>query len=553
MTLAALANLVVFALAAAWLFQRRRQGTPLSTTVLLAVLLGVVLGAAAQGIYGLGSPAITGAMPWVGVVGSSYIRLLQMVIAPLVLVSILAAVTKLNDTRSLGKISAGVLGLLLATTAVSAMIGIGMTQLFGLRADGLVQGARELERGTYMAGRVAEAQALNVPTLLQNFVPTNIFADLAGTRSTSVIGVVVFAVLLGLAALALRKDNPEVGERIMKGIESLQLLVLRLVRMVIRLTPYGVLALMTRVVATSNVNDVISLGTFVVASYTGMAIILLMHAGILAATGLSPVRFYQKIWPLLTFAFTSRSSGAAIPLSIDTQVTRPGRRPGDRQLLGQLRRHHRPERLCRAVPGDAGDDDRAQCRHRPDIDLLPRVARRRGHARLIRHRRGRRRRHLRRSGRALHAEPAGGPRRPAHLGGAAHRHGPHRGERERVGHRWYGDQPAARPDRHGGVRRRRRRCPGGGGRRRARRRRHRRGRPSGPGGLRRGPIRRPLVGSYGSTRVNVAPLVVTVGNRGRARRSGTSPARCRATSRPTPPGTCRSASVRADRRSRCRR
>jgi L-cystine uptake protein TcyP (sodium:dicarboxylate symporter family) len=327
MTLAVLANLVVFAVALAWLFQRRRQGTPLSTTVLLAVLLGVVLGAAAQGLYGLGSPAITGAMPWVGVVGGVYIRLLQMVIAPLVLVSILAAVTKLNDTRSLGKISAGVLGLLLATTAVSATIGIGMTQLFGLRADGLVQGARELERGTYMAGRVGEAQALNVPTLLQNFVPTNIFADLAGTRSTSVIGVVVFAVLLGLAALALRKDNPEVGERIMKGIESLQLLVLRLVRMVIRLTPYGVLALMTRVVATSNVNDVIGLGTFVIASYTGMAIILLMHAGILTATGLSPVRFYQKIWPLLTFAFTSRSSGAAIPLSVETQVTRLGVAP----------------------------------------------------------------------------------------------------------------------------------------------------------------------------------------------------------------------------------
>jgi L-cystine uptake protein TcyP (sodium:dicarboxylate symporter family) len=199
--------------------------------------------------------------------------------------------------------------------------------VFGLRADGLVQGARELERGTYMEGRVGEAQALNVPTLLQNFVPTNIFADLAGTRSTSVIGVVVFAVLLGLAALALRKENPDVGERILKGIDALQLLVLRLVRMVIRLTPYGVLALMTRVVATSNVNDVLNLGTFVVASYVGMAIILLMHAGILASVGISPVRFYQKIWPLLTFAFTSRSSGAAIPLSVETQVTRLGVAP----------------------------------------------------------------------------------------------------------------------------------------------------------------------------------------------------------------------------------
>jgi hypothetical protein len=97
--------------------------------------------------------------------------------------------------------------------------------------------------------------------------------------------------------------------------------------MVIRLTPYGVLALMTRVVATSNVVDVLNLGRFVVASYVGMAIILLMHAGILASIGISPVRFYQKLWPLLTFAFTSRSSGAAIPLSIDTQVTRLGVAP----------------------------------------------------------------------------------------------------------------------------------------------------------------------------------------------------------------------------------
>ena len=86
-------------------------------------------------------------MPWVGIVGTSYVRLLQMVIAPLVLVSILAAVTKLSDARSLGEISGSVLGLLLVTTAISALIGIGMTQLFGLRADGLVQGARELEKG----------------------------------------------------------------------------------------------------------------------------------------------------------------------------------------------------------------------------------------------------------------------------------------------------------------------------------------------------------------------------------------------------------------------
>jgi L-cystine uptake protein TcyP (sodium:dicarboxylate symporter family) len=142
-----------------------------------------------------------------------------------------------------------------------------------------------------------------------------------------VIGVVIFAVLLGLAVLSLRRDKPEVGDRILQGIDTLQQLILRLVRIVIRLTPYGVLALMARVVATSDVKDVINLGTFVVASYVGMAVILLVHSVVLALAGLSPARFYQKIWPVLTFAFSSRSSAAAIPLSVETQVTRLGVSP----------------------------------------------------------------------------------------------------------------------------------------------------------------------------------------------------------------------------------
>lgn len=326
-TIAVLGNLTVFVLVIAWLARRAQQGAKLSSNVLIALLLGVGLGVLAQTIYGLGSPIIRDTLTWVGVVGSGYVRLLQMVIAPLVLVSILAAVTKLSDTRALGKISGGVLGLLIVTTAASALIGVGMTTMFGLRADGLVQGARELQRGSALEARLPEAANLTIPSLLQSFIPQNIFADLAGTRSTSVIGVVVFAALLGLAVLSIRRENADLGDRILRGIDTLQQLVLRLVRIVIRLTPYGVLALMTRVVATSNVNDVINLGGFVVASYTGMAIILMMHAAILAMTGLSPLRFYQRIWPVLTFAFSSRSSAAAIPLSVETQVTRLGVSP----------------------------------------------------------------------------------------------------------------------------------------------------------------------------------------------------------------------------------
>jgi uncharacterized protein len=65
----------------------------------------------------------------------------------------------------------------------------------------------------------------------------------------------------------------------------------------------------------------------VVASYLGMGLILMVHVIILALSGVSPARFYQRIWPVLTFAFTSRSSAAAIPLSVDTQITRLGVSP----------------------------------------------------------------------------------------------------------------------------------------------------------------------------------------------------------------------------------
>jgi uncharacterized protein len=326
-TIAVLANLAIFGAVVYWLARRQLRGAPLSTNVLIGLLAGTGLGVAAQAVYGLGSPVVRDTLTWVGVVGSGYVRLLQMVIAPLVLVSILAAVTKLSDTRALGKISGGVLGLLMVTTALSALIGIGMTTAFGLRADGLVQGARELERGKVFESRLPEAAQQTIPSLLTQMLPQNIFADLANGRSMSVIGVVVFATLLGLAVLSLRRENPALGERLMGGIDTLQQLILRLVRIVIRLTPYGVLALMTRIVATSNLDDIINLGGFVVASYLGMAIILAMHAMLLTLAGLSPVRFYQKVWPVLTFAFTSRSSAAAIPLSVETQVSRLGTSP----------------------------------------------------------------------------------------------------------------------------------------------------------------------------------------------------------------------------------
>lgn len=163
-----------------------------------------------------------------------------------------------------------------------------------------------------------------MPQLILSFIPKNPFADLTGASSTSIISVVIFAVFLGMAAIKLLKDDQPRGEKVLAAIDCLQVWIMKLVRIVMALTPYGVMALMTKVVASSNMHDIIQLGSFVVASYVAIALMFIVHGLLVGLTGLSPIKFFKKAGPLLAFAFTSRSSAASIPLNIETQTRRIG-------------------------------------------------------------------------------------------------------------------------------------------------------------------------------------------------------------------------------------
>ncbi len=301
-----------------------RTDVPLARRVLVAVGAGAAFGGVLQALLGHDSPMLRGALEWIGVVGVGYVRLLQLVVAPLVFVSVLAAVVRLRSGRTLGTLGAGVVAVLLATTAVAALIGTVVARLFALDASGLVRGAREIEKGAALLARAGEAEALSVPALLQSLVPVNAVAELAGTRPTSVIGVVIVAMLAGLATLALRANDAAAAERIAAAVETLQRLVLQVVRLVLRLTPYGVAALMVRTTATASVADIAQLALFLAASYAGLAAILLVHLALVAAVGGDPRRQLAAAWPTLAFAFTARSSAATIPLTIATQVDRLG-------------------------------------------------------------------------------------------------------------------------------------------------------------------------------------------------------------------------------------
>ena len=318
-------NLILFAVLLYGVFRLQGQNLSLSVRVLIALVLGTLFGIALQLIYGHDSTVVQTTINWTNIVGNGYVQLLQMIVMPLVFVAILNAVSKLHDASALGKISVLVLGTLLLTTAIAAAVGVVMSLSFGLTAEGLVQGAAETARLTTLESTYAPRVAdLTVPQLILSFIPKNPFAELTGANPTSIIPVVVFAALLGVAAIRLVRRDAEKGGQLLSLIDLMQSWITQLVRLIMALTPYGVLALMTKVAATSNAADIVNLGKFVIASYVGLAIMFGVHAILLALTGVNPLNFFRKALPALSFAFSSRSRAATIPLNVETQTRRLG-------------------------------------------------------------------------------------------------------------------------------------------------------------------------------------------------------------------------------------
>ena len=313
-------NLLVFAGVMVFLTRFRRPAFSLSQQILAGLAAGVIFGFALQLAYSGNPDVIAGTLEWTNVIGSGYVNLLRMIIMPLVLVMMIAAVVRMREVAALGKIGAAVIGILIGTTMIAALLGISMANIFGLTAEGLTEGARELARAETLFARQETIENLGLADMLVRFVPSNIFYDLTGARPTSIIAVVIFGILFGIAALLVSKEEPERADAISGFIETAQAIIMKLVHMVMALTPYGILALITKVVASSNGADILNLISFIIASYIAIALMFGVHSLLLKSNGVNVVEYFKKVWPVLTFAFTSRSSAATIPLNVETQV-----------------------------------------------------------------------------------------------------------------------------------------------------------------------------------------------------------------------------------------
>ncbi|MBS4177948.1 L-cystine transporter [Lederbergia citrea] len=328
-------NIVVLLVLIACLYFMQKKHISFSKRVFSALGLGILLGFLIHLIYGTDSEVTKRSIEWFNIVGSGYVSLLKMIVMPLVFISIVSAFTKLKMTNNLGKIGGLVIGILMLTTAISASIGIVTALGFQLEGIQLEQGEAEIARNTQLEQTVGDVEK-TIPEQIISLFPQNPFMDLTGARPTSTIAVVIFAAFIGIAYLGIRRKEPEHADFFAKIIETIYTVVMRVVTLILRLTPYGVLALMTKVTATSDYSAIAKLGKFVVASYVALIAMFLVHLILLALAKQNPITYIRKTLPALTFAFTSRSSAGTLPLNIKTQHKELGVSEGIANFAGSF-------------------------------------------------------------------------------------------------------------------------------------------------------------------------------------------------------------------------
>lgn len=312
--------LIIFAVLLYGLFIIQQQHVGYTKRVFVGLTLGIVFGGMLQGLFGSGNAMVDEAIEWINIVGGGYVRFLQLLIMPLIFVSLVQSFTKIERNINIGKISTNVLGMLTITVMVASVVAIIVTLLFNLDGAEFTRKAGESIQFLDLQEHQAQVANLSIPEQLLNYIPSNIFEDLANLRISSTISVVIFSVLLGTAYLGVNRKEPEYAKSFKHMIDTLHVIVMRIVTLVLRMAPFGIFAIMTRMTATLSIEALLDLGIFLVANYTAIFIMFVIHGIILLLHGLNPIQFFKKAGTALSFAFSSRSSAGTLPMNIATQT-----------------------------------------------------------------------------------------------------------------------------------------------------------------------------------------------------------------------------------------
>ncbi len=266
---------------------------------LLAILLAVFVG--------LYSPGFSSKL---ALVGDIFLRLLKMIIAPLILASVYGSVSGLGSISQVKNLGVKTLIYYLGTTSLAVLTGLLMVNLF--------QPGHQLE--SLFQGPEIQVQGLTLRDLILGLIPENPVKSVA---EGEVLPIIFFALAFGLATLSL----PEARKKLLFDFfEALNEALITLIRWIVRLTPFGVFAIVAGIVAEKGLTPLLQLSSYVLTVVCGLTFHAFLTLGgllfFLART--NPLQYFLRVREALLVAFSTASSSATLPISLEIAEEKAG-------------------------------------------------------------------------------------------------------------------------------------------------------------------------------------------------------------------------------------
>ena len=307
--------------------QMEKKKVKFSTRMLSATGIGLVLGLLIQVVGGfpdapLEVPFIAEINKWYGLFANGFMDLLKMLVIPLIFVSIMRVIINMKQGENLGKLTARTLGLLVGTTAIAAIIGLVVGNLFQLGVNSHL-----------VAGEATIREVSSLVDTLRGLLPSNPISAMA---DGNVVAVVIFAAFLGLATKRQTKKYYDIVKPFIDLVEAFYKIILSVAMTIIKWMPYAVIALLANTIAGRGMAAIGEAIDFILATYIGVALMFVVQLILIALSGLNPFRYVKNVLDALVLAFTSRSSLGTLPVSIEKLTDNVGLDNGTATFVGSL-------------------------------------------------------------------------------------------------------------------------------------------------------------------------------------------------------------------------
>jgi len=305
-------------------FARTRIPMQLYTKIFIGLVLGALVGAVVNLTGFADAPAWAGGiLPFLDFVGRVFVRLITMIVIPLVVASLLTGVASLGDIGKLGRIGGKTIAYYMVTTAVAITIGLTLATLVkpGSRINPESRDALAAEFGREAAGRLTQAaERPGTLDVLLNMIPDN---PIGAAASGNLLPLIIFVLVFGAAVSLLAPARRDAILTFFNGVNDAAMII---IDWVMKLAPYAVFALIAGVISRFGMDVLGSLAIYALVVVGG----LVLHAvgtygtAVAVLAKMNPVTFFKRIREVPLIAFSTSSSNATLPVTMETAEEKLG-------------------------------------------------------------------------------------------------------------------------------------------------------------------------------------------------------------------------------------